>query len=718
MHASRFAHAVVVVVLLCLATPLAAQTDTFTVLGHYQTGACNGFDLQGPYAYHGNGCFLEIVDITEPAAPEPRGRILLPAMVEDVVVIGQLAYVADSYWGLQIVDVADPTAPFLVSALNIGTRSASLAVNGDHVYLVDTYEGMFIIDVSDPSNPGVVQHLDPVPFPQDIAVANDLAYLATWNGIFIYDVTDPAGPIQLSVIPEGAYYGYEGIRVRGDLIHVASGQGGLRIWDVSDPIHPVFLDDLNVGDTAEDVDLHGDVAVVTCQHGRILMVNVAKPNNLVSIGELNPIGTARKVLCRGGLAHVAARGYGLRIINLADPTQPAIIGTCPVGGHGVGLDVHDGMAFVAESNGGLRILDVTDSTDPTPVGYCRVDDYFSDLDCQGDLAFASGARGVWLFDVSDHTDPQLISFFDADGRVDDVAVHGDLVCFVIYGKGLGVLNVADPYHPYPQGLLQVPGADQVVVDDHYAYYPVTDFDQENGGLYVIDYTFHGVLPIVGRFETWKATKVARHGDRVHFYGRGEDRIVGLVTLDVSDPAEPREVGFLDMDWPATSLAATSEFVYLYTMFGDELLAIDVSDSSEPVVTGTFERPGWWASCIQATDDLIYINGVWVLRHDRVTGIVGESALPEIFLEQNYPNPFNPVTSIRFSLPEVAAVRLGIYGVDGRLVATLVDEGRQVGVHVVTWRGVDERGMGVASGTYFCRLEVGDSCEVRKMTLMQ
>jgi len=93
--------------------------------------------------------------------------------------------------------------------------------------------------------------------------------------------------------------------------------------------------------------------------------------------------------------------------------------------------------------------------------------------------------------------------------------------------------------------------------------------------------------------------------------------------------------------------------------------------------------------------------------------------PNVFsLAANYPNPFNPMTKISFSLPEAQDVVLTVYGLDGRKVATLINETRDAGSHDVVWTGRDDRGQMVASGTYFYRINAGPYSQVRKMTLMK
>jgi photosystem II stability/assembly factor-like uncharacterized protein len=83
------------------------------------------------------------------------------------------------------------------------------------------------------------------------------------------------------------------------------------------------------------------------------------------------------------------------------------------------------------------------------------------------------------------------------------------------------------------------------------------------------------------------------------------------------------------------------------------------------------------------------------------------------LAQNYPNPFNPVTTIHYSIPSRALVRLKVIDVLGREVETLVDEAREAGRYSATWDAA-----GVSSGVYFYRLELeGQVVQTRKMILV-
>ena len=91
---------------------------------------------------------------------------------------------------------------------------------------------------------------------------------------------------------------------------------------------------------------------------------------------------------------------------------------------------------------------------------------------------------------------------------------------------------------------------------------------------------------------------------------------------------------------------------------------------------------------------------------------------EFALHPNFPNPFNPQTTIRFDVPREAHVRLRIFDVRGRVVATLVDQPLLAGFHREIWDGRVDEGGRAASGVYFYRLETDDRVFNRKMILVQ
>jgi zinc metalloprotease ZmpB len=97
----------------------------------------------------------------------------------------------------------------------------------------------------------------------------------------------------------------------------------------------------------------------------------------------------------------------------------------------------------------------------------------------------------------------------------------------------------------------------------------------------------------------------------------------------------------------------------------------------------------------------------------VSGVGDDAAIPGSFsLGRNYPNPFNPSTTIHFALPEQSMVRLEVFDVNGRLVATLRQEQMAAGTHTAGWDGRNAEGLPAGSGVYFYRLRAEGSTGVR------
>ena len=96
-------------------------------------------------------------------------------------------------------------------------------------------------------------------------------------------------------------------------------------------------------------------------------------------------------------------------------------------------------------------------------------------------------------------------------------------------------------------------------------------------------------------------------------------------------------------------------------------------------------------------------------------LVREEIPTNFELTQNYPNPFNPLTTINFHLPEQSKVYVGVYDVQGRQVATLVDNELDAGCYDTYWNGRDAEGNTVESGVYMYKIIANNYVDSKVMT---
>ncbi len=89
-------------------------------------------------------------------------------------------------------------------------------------------------------------------------------------------------------------------------------------------------------------------------------------------------------------------------------------------------------------------------------------------------------------------------------------------------------------------------------------------------------------------------------------------------------------------------------------------------------------------------------------------------LPTQFvLHSSYPNPFNATTTISYELPKAETIDLKIFDLQGRLVQSLFSGHQRAGSYRTTFDG-----SGLASGTYFVRLQAGMSVQTQKIILLK
>ncbi len=115
--------------------------------------------------------------------------------------------------------------------------------------------------------------------------------------------------------------------------------------------------------------------------------------------------------------------------------------------------------------------------------------------------------------------------------------------------------------------------------------------------------------------------------------------------------------------------------------------------------------------------------VQAIKEALLLGVAGDgrNPIPSAFrLSQNYPNPFNPASEIRYDVPTASHVKIVVYDLLGREVATLLDDARSPGTYTARFNGNDR-----PSGVYFYRLSavsLSDPsrtfAESRKMILMK
>ena len=149
--------------------------------------------------------------------------------------------------------------------------------------------------------------------------------------------------------------------------------------------------------------------------------------------------------------------------------------------------------------------------------------------------------------------------------------------------------------------------------------------------------------------------------------------------------------------------------------GWKMKSIKLSD----VTSGELKFEGFGIKHNAAADSIgyFYIDDA---QYDFTTPVESvTSDLPtEYSLSQNYPNPFNPSTTIKYSIPsnvnrKSSIVRLIVYDILGREVATLVNKNQKAGNYEVQFDASH-----LTSGIYFYKLNSSNFVATKKLLLLK
>jgi hypothetical protein len=109
------------------------------------------------------------------------------------------------------------------------------------------------------------------------------------------------------------------------------------------------------------------------------------------------------------------------------------------------------------------------------------------------------------------------------------------------------------------------------------------------------------------------------------------------------------------------------------------------------------------------------NSVWKRQLSEIISVQNISwEVPTTFsLKQNYPNPFNSMSKIQIQVASNRYVKLVVFDITGKAVATLVNEYLQPGTYEVTFDAGD-----LPSGIYFYQMRADNFLETKKLIIIK
>jgi DNA-binding beta-propeller fold protein YncE len=272
-----------------------------------------------------------VLDVTVPSAP--RVVATLSTVAQDIVLRGNLAYIAAGAGGLRIYDVTNPSEPVLrwtvnsASGWNIFAKGVAVSSNGARAYLaagaIDGVGRILVLNISDPSRVPLV--VADVPTSQggsasDVALdaANEFAYVADYGGgVQVFSLANPSNPVRV-----GAGYDTGDLATRltvaGNLVLVATWSqqsARLVILDAGDPANLEELGSVP-GLYSGCFDTFENYVLLPSPSLGLVIVDLANPSVPKTVFTVDTPGAVYSVCRSGNMVYLGDSAAILDVVNL------------------------------------------------------------------------------------------------------------------------------------------------------------------------------------------------------------------------------------------------------------------------------------------------------------------------------------------------------------------------------------------------------------------
>ena len=184
-----------------VASPASGQPRVLELLATLP-GSVAVVHADGTLAGLANGNELTVLDLSDPSAPAKRGTLTLSDRIWDLVVDGELAYIANGFAGFVVVDLADPDAPVVRGAYEVVSQGQTVSVSmaGNLVLTTNNQTGLNVFDVSNAADPQLLSSWLTGGYSRDVVGMGTFGLVADQpDGLHVIDISDPSDPLEASI---------------------------------------------------------------------------------------------------------------------------------------------------------------------------------------------------------------------------------------------------------------------------------------------------------------------------------------------------------------------------------------------------------------------------------------------------------------------------------------------------------------------------------------
>ncbi len=579
--------AILTAVAMGFAGPAVSQTIDLAFEGSGVWSYISKFDVQGDYAFCAMKHGLMIVDISDPAHPEPVSYYYISeGEGSDVEVFGHYACLAAKKAGLIIFDIDDIHNPLPVALYDAVYSAEFVNLFGDYAMVSDGSFGFHLVDISDPTNPTMAGQYEDfmVTPPFDVVVRGNYMIGAFYGGMLIYDISDIAHPVLDTTFSTDR--STRGMAVADTLVYLVT-DTAFQIVNISNPHNPTAVGSGPC--LGRDIEIIGDYAVIASvtQLGKargFFVYDISDPSAPDSAGFLDrPVS---RLASDGNYIYAGDIVSFIDIIDLDDPAEPAILGsfTTPNGGtYGMRNLVTDGRyAYMAYGYAGVVIADISDPANPEVIADNIIPNRASNIVLKDHYIYVTSdaydGEGLHIIDIANPAAPNIVGHFDYQSP-QEVALYGDYAILAGNYGNANIVDISRPALPAYVSQFRLGGITYgMVASGNYLYaanwmhYLKTIDLSDIEAPAVIDSIY--ITPVVYDVIVYKDYLLLSTAGGIYFY-------------DITtDPASPTQAGFFAINSDCYRMTPYGDYLFVSAGYSEGLVILDMTAPLFPVVAGS------------------------------------------------------------------------------------------------------------------------------------
>ncbi len=689
----------------------------------------NGIQMVGDLVYTVCGNTLHITNLADPAHPIEIGQASWSDSWSgnSVYVIGNLAYVNPGY-GVIVYDVSDPTLPVTLVDWHSGGQVRDFMPLGDIAIMKILDGGLCIVDISDLGNIHIIGgNFPPEPSCPVLPVGMVGEYLCLRGvGLSMWDISDPTLPVQVAVV-DTQFWFWGDATISGNYVYAGTYADGLRIIDISNPLQPFEVGACDSGVCAA-VTVTGNHAVLG--KGYTLNIwNITDPVHPVFEGslirqpgqpEFTGLASLGNIVCVGNGFYGGrfASDSAVTVVDISNPAIPAEVVSFGQIGYLRRIAVNGTLGCLTDGLVGFHIIDLTSLPQANELSHLR-GIFLEDAVIHGHFLYGvERYTGLLTYDITDPAEPESLNCWESVGmrwRPGIITTAGEYAYAVSVEASpftycMYIFSLADPANPVLVDSMQLSGAIMTASNGYIYVCSSSNFE-----IYSLANPTSPQLVGSCAVSGLSSLNIAIGGD----YAYVTTRENGVKIIRIADPVNPGVFGSVGANYVTAVAANENTLIFSqYPPFSTEgvIYAMDLADPVHPVEVGHYNIDEEILDMEIFESYLLTISThkFTVYQVDALSTVQTPQETPHEFaLYPCYPNPFNASAVLKYSLPVAGQIRLTIHNLLGQRVVTLYEGMQLAGTYTATWDASQ-----IGSGLYFAQLQSDNNIKTIKMVLLK